>query len=316
MTTLFIGVGRMGTPMVRRYAAAHQTILYDASPSAARLGTELGVPVLQDLGKIPEEIDVVMLMVPNSSIVEDILIGTGDLLNKLPQGSLVIDMSSSVPASTQELGQRALQLNIDFVDAPVSGGVAKAESGELAVMVGGSDAGVSRALPHIEPMSGPIQMVGPSGSGHAAKALNNLLSATNIIAASEILAISTRFGIDPQVMISVINHSTGRSQASEVKFPRHILTGSYDSGFGMDLMLKDLGIARSLADENELATPLTALARSIAQDARDRIGAMLPDHTELARHVEVVTNSWFDGSHDLLVNVRSAEQTSSMPSDD
>ncbi|TIH29572.1 NAD(P)-dependent oxidoreductase [Subtercola vilae] len=296
MTTLFIGLGKMGGPMARQYAAAFNTTLYDVGPAATQLADELGVRALETLDTVPEEIDTVILMVPNSRIVESIML-TGDrLLEKLPEGALVIDMSSSVPTSTQMLAARAAEHGIGYVDAPVSGGTAKAVTGQLAIIVGGEPTAVERAMPHLEPMAGSILVVGPSGSGHAAKALNNLLSATNIAAAAEILTISTKFGIDPAVMVNVLNASTGRSQATEVKFPKHILTGTWDSGFGMDLMIKDLGIARDLAAETGTESPLTATTFEIANTARETVGGELPDHTELARYYELRNDITFTPS--------------------
>lgn len=297
MSTLFIGLGKMGTPMARQYAAVHETVLFDVGPAAAELALELGISSIDSLATIPDGVDTVILMVPNSRIVESILLDGDSLLDKLPSGALVIDMSSSVPASTQMLAARAAGKGIDYVDAPVSGGTAKATTGQLAIMVGGEQAAIERAAVHLDPMAGSVLVVGPSGSGHAAKALNNLLSATNITAAAEILTISTRFGIDPAVMVEVINASTGRSQASEVKFPNHILTGSYDSGFGMDLMLKDLGIARDLADAAHLPTPLTATTLTIARAARETVGGDLPDHTELAKYYEIENGVSFRPAH-------------------
>ncbi|MFC7404610.1 NAD(P)-dependent oxidoreductase [Georgenia alba] len=287
MTTLFVGLGRMGLPMARRYAAVHDVTLHDADAAALRrAAVELGATALKDLTDLAQ-IDVVILMVPSSRVVEAILEGAGSpggtgLLGRLEPGGLVIDMSSSEPDSTQRLAAAAAERGVGYVDAPVSGGVAKAVSGELSIMVGGAGADVDRAMTHLQPMAGAITRVGPSGAGHAAKALNNLLSATNIAAAAEVLAVAGRFGIDPAVMIDVVNASTGRSQASEVKYPRHILTGTYDSGFAFDLMVKDIGIATALAQTHEVPLEVTGAA---AHTAREAAAHHPEDHTELARYV-------------------------------
>ncbi len=139
-------------------------------------------------------------------------------------------------------------------------------------MAGGDPADVARARPHLEPLGSAVLEVGPSGSGHAAKALNNLVSATNLAAAAEALTVAARFGIDPAVMVEVLNASTGRSQASEVKYPKHVLTGSYDSGFAMDLMIKDLGIARALAESQGVETPVMGAAHARALQAQEGAG--------------------------------------------
>ena len=288
MSTLFVGLGRMGAPMARRHAARFDTVLFDADPAvAAGLAEELGCEALPTSAEIPDEVDTVILMLPDSRVVEAVLVTDG-LLARLPAGSLVIDMGSSEPASTQRLAADARARGLGYVDAPVSGGVAKAVTGELSIMVGGDPADVQRARPHLEPLGGAVLVVGAAGAGHAAKALNNLLSATNLAAAAEVLTVAGGFGIDPGVMVEVLNASTGRSQATEVKYPKHVLTGSYDSGFAMDLMIKDLGIARSLAAAQEARTPVTDAAYAAAVRAREALGGAGLDHTELARHYESI----------------------------
>lgn len=282
MTTLFVGLGRMGLPIARRYAAVHDVVLHDADASALRRATEaIGAPSLADVPVT--EVDVVLLMLPSSRVVEVVLEESDTaLLHKLPPGALVVDMTSSEPTSTQRLCAAAAERGIGYVDAPVSGGVAKASTGELSIMVGGADADVDRALPHLAPFGKTVTRVGPSGAGHAAKALNNLLSATNIAAAAEVFSVAARFGIDPKVMVDVVNASTGRSQATEVKYPQHVLTGSYDSGFAFDLMVKDIGIATALAESTGVPLAVTAAAADIARQAA--VGEPA-DHTELARFV-------------------------------
>ena len=196
-------------------------------------------------------------MLPNSRIVESVLRGPAGLLNQLSTGSLIIDMGSSEPASTRTLAAEAAERGISYVDAPVSGGVAKAATGQLSIMVGGAPSDIERAIEHIEPIGSTIVKVGGAGAGHAAKALNNLVSATNIAVAAEALIIAKKFGIEADIMVNVLNSSTGRSQASEVKYPQHVLTGKFDSGFAMDLMLKDIKIAHELSETTQASTPIT-----------------------------------------------------------
>lgn len=290
MSTMFVGLGRMGAPMARRYAARHPTVLFDvAAEAATALADELGAAAVPSLQELPEGVDTVILMLPDSRVVESVLLEQG-LLERLPDGALVIDMGSSEPPSTRRLAEQAAARGVGYVDAPVSGGVAKAATGELSIMVGGRPSDVARARPHLEPLGAPIVEVGPPGAGHAAKALNNLVSATNLAAAAEALTVATRFGIAPEVMVDVLNASTGRSQASEVKYPKHVLTGAYDSGFAMDLMIKDLGIARSLAETEGIDTPVTEAARTAALRAREALGGAGLDHTEVARFYARINN--------------------------
>ncbi|WP_455132352.1 NAD(P)-dependent oxidoreductase [Microbacterium aurum] len=284
MSTLFIGLGTMGEPMARNLSRAAEIIVYDAHTATRdRIATGLCVPALPDLGNVPDGVDTVVLMVPDSHAVESLLVGDAALLDRLPVGALIIDMSSSDPASTRMLAKQASAQRIDYVDAPVSGGVTRARSGELSIIVGATDHAFERAQPILQAIGTSIHHVGGPGCGDAAKALNNLLSATNFAAVAEILTAAAAAGIAPALMLDVIDASTGRSQASEVKYPAEVLTGRFASGFGMDLMLKDLAIAASLTDR--AAAPVTGAAHDIARDARALLGPGR-DHTEIVRGYE------------------------------
>jgi 3-hydroxyisobutyrate dehydrogenase len=299
--TLFVGLGRMGEPMARRYATAHAAdghppaplLLHDLDPDrATRIAAEVGAEALATLDELPGDVRTVILMLPDSRVVERVLgDGTGGLLGRLAPAALLVDMGSSEPESTRRLSALAEESGVEYVDAPVSGGVAKAESGELAVMVGGTAGAVARAEPHLRPFAATLVHVGPSGAGHAAKALNNLLSATQLAAAAEVLCAAQRAGIDPADMVEVLNASTGRSQATEVKYPRHVLTGSFASGFELDLMLKDLRIALTLAAGHGLEMPVTSSTLSTVEDARETLGGPGHDHTEIVRHYERLNGS-------------------------
>ncbi|WP_404312774.1 NAD(P)-dependent oxidoreductase [Agrococcus terreus] len=295
--TLFLGLGRMGAPMARLHAERFPTRVFDVFPDAVRAvadGSD-AVPVT-DLAAEGVGLDAVILMLPTSAHVEEVLLGTEGLLDRLDAGSLVIDMGSSEPASTRALAAAAAERGIDYVDAPVSGGIAKAHAGELTIMVGGDADAVARAMPHLETVGASIVHVGPAGAGHAAKALNNLVSATNIAAATEAVLVAKRYGIEPRSMVEVLNASTGMSQATQVKFPKHILPGTYASMFAYDLMLKDMGIARRMADEVGF-TPVTAAAFEALSGGRTGLGEH-PDHTEIARVYEQATGITIDeGQH-------------------
>jgi 3-hydroxyisobutyrate dehydrogenase len=305
-STLFVGLGKMGEPMVRRYAPTRPTYVYDAEPQTApRIASEVDVHPLASLAQLPESVDVVILMLPNSAVVESVLLGddlTSGLLPKLPSGALIIDMGSSQPASTRILAARAEERRIEFVDAPVSGGVAKAETGTLSVMMGGTDAGMHRAAPHVAAMGSRVLELGPAGAGHAAKALNNWLSAANIAAAAEILSIAVQSGIAPEVMIQTLNASTGRSQATEVKYPNHILSGTFDSGFGFDLMLKDLRIGNELASEQQTFSPILTAVLKAVEDARSYYDTDDLDHTDIARFYADKNDVSFQDTHQARLN--------------
>ncbi|GEK79541.1 NAD(P)-dependent oxidoreductase [Agrococcus baldri] len=296
MTTLFLGLGRMGAPMARLHAEAFPTRVFDVFPAAIEsVAAASAAEAVTDLAAEGADTDVVILMLPTSSHVEAALRGGDGLLVRLRQGALVIDMGSSEPASTRALAAEAAERGIAYVDAPVSGGIAKAETGELTIMAGGEADAVARAMPHLETVGASIVHVGPAGAGHAAKALNNLVSATNIAAATEAVTVAKRFGIEPATMVEVLNASTGMSQATQVKFPQHILPGTYASRFAYDLMLKDMGIARRMADEVGFS-PVTRAAFDALSDGRAALGDH-PDHTEIARVYARATGIDIDEGH-------------------
>jgi len=282
MSVLFVGLGAMGTPMASRLAeAGHELVVCDLRESHARdLAARLGAGHVA-LSALPAA-ETVILMLPDSHAVEAVLDG---LLPRLVKGSLVIDMSSSTPAATVRLAARAAELGLDYLDAPVSGGVARAETGELSIMVGGASSTVERAGRLLATLGTGITHVGPAGAGHAMKALNNLLSAVGLVAAAEVLAIGANFGLEPQTMLDVLNSSTGGNHATRVKMSRFVLSRAFDSGFSLQLMVKDLRTALELAADTATPVPVSALTLQEWTAAGQALGRAA-DHTHIAAYVE------------------------------
>jgi 3-hydroxyisobutyrate dehydrogenase len=285
--TLFIGLGRMGRPMVRHIAERFPTWAYDISVQAIdAVVQDTEAEGLYEFDHV-QQFNTVILMLPTSKHVEEILL-QNRLLDRLNPDALIIDMGSSVPASTQHLSGLSAERGIDYVDAPVSGGISKAESGNLTMLVGGESAAVEKARPYLKAVGQSIVVVGDSGAGHAAKAINNLVSATNIAVASEAVLRAQAAGIAPERMIEVLNASTGMSQATQVKFPNHILPGTYSSNFAYDLMLKDMAIAMNI-DVADEASQLTKTAFDVLSQGRSLLGENA-DHTEITRVYEHLSN--------------------------
>ena len=279
----FIGIGNMGLPMVSRLVATgHRVHGYDVAPEALARLEDVGATGHPTAAAAAAAAELVILMLPNSAIVNavvDDLVASG----AVSPSTVVIDMSSSEPLSTRALADTLREVGVALVDAPVSGGVKGAVSGTLTVMVGGDEAAVARALPVISELGRPVRC-GAVGSGHAIKALNNLLSATHLWATSEAMEVGVAFGLDPEVMISVFNTSSGRSGSTENKWPNFILPGTYDSGFGLALMLKDMRIALGLADSTGSPRALSSSAVELWAEAATGMPATA-DHTEIARWV-------------------------------
>jgi len=297
----FVGLGNMGIPMSRRLVdAGYQVRGFDTSAEALRNFAGIassdaggGVTAVAELDSVGDGADAVILMLPDSDVVERVLLGrlaseppgqegTGGLLASLPARATVIDMSSSDPARTRVLAPLCAAAGITLIDAPVSGGVAGARAGTLAVMVGGPDTAFERFKPVLGAIGSRVVHAGGSGAGHAVKALNNLMSAANMLVASEAMIAGRRFGLDPAVMLEIVNGSSGRSTATENKWPNFVLPQTYDAGFAIRLMVKDIRLALSI----EHATGVPARASEAVVAAWEAALADLTpdtDHTAIAR---------------------------------
>jgi 3-hydroxyisobutyrate dehydrogenase len=283
----FVGLGNMGEPMVRRLAAAgYEVRAYDIAEQArARLSDLTAVTLTKSPAEVAGGADVVILMLPDSNVVEQVLLGDG-LLDRVRPPTLVVDMSSSEPARTRALAERAADRGITLVDAPVSGGVVGARAGSLTIMTGGPADALEALGPVLGVLGARIVHAGDiPGSGHAIKALNNLRSAAHLLASSEAMLAGQAFGLDPAVMLDIINTSSGRSGSTQNKWPNYILPGTFDSGFSITFMVKDMKIALQLAEAAGTPAPLStaAVAAWATADAEMPAGA---DHTEIARWLE------------------------------
>lgn len=284
----FVGIGNMGWPMAARLVAGGYTVeVHDSSAErVAQFVAAHGGSVAGGLADLAAASDIVIAILPTSDQVEAVLFGAGDALaSRLRPGSIVIDMTSGQPARTIAFGERLSAMNVAMIDAPVSGGVARAETGELAIMAGGDAATLDRCRPLLERMGTTILRTGPLGSGMAMKALNNLVSAGGFLIGIEALLIGKRFGLDPATMVDILNASSGSNNSTQKKFKQFVLSERYDSGFALALMAKDLGIALELARQNGVETPFAEQCREIWAEASAALG-MNADHTELARFAE------------------------------
>jgi len=280
----FIGLGNMGTPMAGHLLNAGLAVRgFDVDATARNRLTDAGGTAVSTAAAAVDGSEITILMLPDSSVVEAV-VGDAELQRALKPDSVIVDMSSSEPLRTQALAAELRRDGHALIDAPVSGGVGGAVAATLTIMVGGSSADIERAYPALSRL-GKVTHVGEVGAGHALKALNNLLSATHLLSTSAALVTGLRFGLEPEVMLAVINSSSGRSASSENKLPKFILTESYDSGFGLRLMLKDMRIAVGLARQLGCPDELGEDAVGLWAQAADALPPAA-DHTEIARWVQ------------------------------
>ena len=251
----FIGIGAMGTPMAGHLAKAGlPVVVFDRDAERMKaFAQEHEVAAAADLVELGRQCDTVITMLPDGKSVREVLCGTGDKFENcvgagLKRGALVIDMSSSSPVSTREVGALLEKRGVKLIDAPVSGGVKRAMTADLAIMVGG-DAGVLEACrPLLEKLGNQIFHTGPLGGGHAIKALNNYVSAAGLVAACEAVIAGQRFGLDPDVVVDILNASSGMNNTTKVKVKAFMLSGTFNAGFSTGLMAKDLRTALEVAE--------------------------------------------------------------------
>ncbi|MCS6892888.1 MAG: NAD(P)-dependent oxidoreductase [Rhodovarius sp.] len=280
----FIGIGRMGWPMAANLLARGFDVAVADRDTArvARFAAELGGRAAADAAEAARGAQAVITMLPTSREVAEVARAIRPVLTR---GALLIDMTSGQPGATRAIAAELAQAGIEMVDCPVSGGVARARTAELAIMAGGDPAVLDRAEPILRAMGSSIHRCGPIGAGQAMKALNNLVSAGGFLIGIEALLIGQRFGLDPEVMVDVLNASTGMNNSTQKKFKQFVLSRSFDSGFSLALMAKDLSIALEVGREAGVATPFAALCRELWAAAAASLDPE-EDHTAMAKLCE------------------------------
>ena len=254
----FIGLGQMGCPMARNLLKAGYA-LTGFDTQAAAYASFADLPTFRSSASAVEAVrnsEVVILMLPDSLIVDHLLWGDANakgLASELKRGQTLIDMGSSDPVHSRNNFAKLAELGISFIDAPVSGGVKRANDASLSIMIGGLAEQVALAMPLFQAMGKNLVHVGSAGAGHAVKALNNYVSASGLLAVCEALVAAEKFGIDPHLVNQVFNTSTGKNNTTDVKVENFMLSEKYNSGFSMALMRKDLQTALSFIER--MGTP-------------------------------------------------------------
>ena len=296
----FVGIGNMGWPMAACLANAGYAVqVADARRAVAdNFVQQVGGRVADSLAALAAASDVVITILPTSAHVGSVLETAEDnLLAGLKPGSVVIDMTSGQPAITRKLAERVAAMGAILIDAPVSGGVSRARTGDLAIMVGGDPAVLERVRPILLAMGSTILPCGSVGAGQAMKALNNLSSGGGFLIAVEAVLIGMRAGLDPAVMVDVLNASTGMNNATQRKLKQFVLSRSFDSGFSLDLMVKDLTIALEIARDGATPAPFSGLCRDLWAAALGTLGPG-QDHTAIARFSESLAGDTLRAAND------------------
>jgi 3-hydroxyisobutyrate dehydrogenase len=284
----FIGLGNMGLPMAANLAGAgHALVVGDLDQARVDAFTKAhGATSAARYADLAKDCDAVVTILPTSKVVEAVLTGPDGVLAGLKPGAVILEMSSGAPSATLKLAELATAAGGALLDAPVSGGVARARTADLAIMVGGDAATIERMEPVMKAMGSSVLRTGRVGSAHAMKALNNLVSAAGLLATVEALVIGKKFGLEPETMVDILNVSSGMNNSTQRKMKPFVLSRKFDSGFGMGLMVKDLTIALDLARDVDAPSPLSAATRELwAQALALGLGE---DHTDIARLPELL----------------------------
>ncbi|RZI81211.1 MAG: 3-hydroxyisobutyrate dehydrogenase [Rubrivivax sp.] len=272
MRIAFIGLGNMGSPMARNLLkAGHSLAVNDLNAAAVESLVAEGAHRAASPADAAREAELVLTMLPAPKHVEQVLTGDKGVLSAIKPGVPIVDCSTIDPASVRRLAQLARAQGNDLADAPVSGGTGGAAAGTLTFMVGASEVLFSRIQPVLQHMGRNIVHCGEVGNGQVAKICNNLLLGISMIAVSEAMALGVSQGIDAKVLADIINTSSGRCWSSDTYNPYPGITENapasrgYQGGFGVDLMLKDLGLATEAARQSHHPLPMGALAQQLYQ---------------------------------------------------
>ena len=280
----FVGVGRMGGPMASRLLdAGHQLVVFDTNAEATAPLAARGARVAASAGEVAMLAPIVFVSLPTPPIVQAVALSPGGLISGTAK--IVVDVSTTGPGVAGTVARALAEKGITYVDSPVSGGIAGAVKGTLAVMVACPKAIYEQVEPILKNFGKTFYTGEKAGLAQTAKLANNLLAAAAMVVSSEAVVMGVKAGLDPQVLIDIINAGSGRNSATQDKFPRAVLTRSFDFGFATGLSYKDV---RLCVDEAEsLGVPMVAGAavRQMLAVTQAKFGPA-SDFTSIARVVE------------------------------
>jgi 3-hydroxyisobutyrate dehydrogenase-like beta-hydroxyacid dehydrogenase len=278
--------GRMASRLV---AAGHEVVGFDRDPE---LAGHLGLRPAGSVAELAGQVDVVLLSLPDSTVVEAVVEGDGGLLSAARSGTVVVDLSTSAPSSTKRLHAAFARRGVELLDAGISGGAAAAEAGTLAIMAGGSAEALASVGDVFEPIAAKVFHMGESGSGHTAKLLNNFLNAVALSATAEVMVAGRKAGLDLEVLLDVLNASSGVNFATRKRFPS-IVKGDYlEGGLTGRLMMKDVTLY--VDHLRELGVPALNASGALATfGVSNQLG-----------YADVISNRVVDAIGDLAGGVR------------
>ena len=268
----FIGLGNMGKPLAERLLRNNELFVYDLDQENVDYFTKKGAIACSTPSELALNTSRIFLCLPTSAIVEKVICGENGLLYSATKDSFIIDMTTGEPEITRRIANILEEKEINFIDAPVSGGPRGAHQGNIAIMVGGTESQFVTIKPIMDDISSNIFYAGKIGSGHSIKAGNNLLNLICRMATFEVISLLVKDGVDPKRAVEIIQKSSGRNYATEITLPDNILSGKMIQGFSTGLMKKDAGIATKIANLNKVEIPLGKLSQELLKNTIDEYG--------------------------------------------
>ena len=285
----FIGLGIMGKPMSKNVLkAGHELTVFDFNKPSIDELVSLGAKGAANGKEVALNSDVIITMLPNSPHVKSALFAENGVADGLSTGKAVIDMSSISPVASREFAEELTKLEVDFLDAPVSGGEPGAIEGTISVMVGGKKEAFDKYYDLLMTMAGSVTYVGEVGAGNITKLANQMIVAMNITAVSEALALATKAGVDPKLVFEAIKGGLAGSNVMNAKAPM-ILDRNFKAGFRIELHIKDLQNALDTSHSVNASIPFTAQVMEIMQ-ALKIDGYEKEDHSSIAKYFEKINN--------------------------
>jgi 2-hydroxymethylglutarate dehydrogenase len=265
----FIGLGAMGNPMAENIAKSDRELyVYDIDREAVEALTNHNTISCASPKEVAEHADMIMMSLPNAHIVEKVILGQDGILATAGTGKVIIDLSSVSPQTTCKMSIEAGAKGHEYIDAPVSGGVAGAVAGSLTIMVGGETKVFKKIKPILDLIGKKITHVGDVGSGDAVKIINNMLLGANMVAVAEAIVLGKKAGLSAKIMHDIIGSSSGQSYVLDNKLPNFIMKRNFQGGFAIDLQFKDLELAVDMGKHLGHPLPATNMAQQVFEVAR------------------------------------------------
>ena len=288
----FVGLGMMGLPMAKNLVEAGYTVtVFDLDAGAIEEAQEFGASPASTGAEVAAQSDIIITMVPDSPHVEAAIAGNGGIIEGIRAESVVIEMSTILPETGKRMAELLAEKGADFVDAPVTGGVAGAEAGSMSILVGGDAEAFERTLPVLSILGGDITHMGPVGAGHTTKIANQLIGVATLAGLSEAFVLAKKSGLDMQTFYAAVKNGAGRSWALETLGPK-ILKGDFSPGFMVKHMQKDLRLAGQLADDTGTSIPTTSLIAQLYHAVQaESPEAITQGHQALIQAIEKLSNA-------------------------